>query len=122
MIKEWYDGYLFGSTGIYCPWDVINYADLLCSDSDAQPRPFWINTSGNDIIRHLLGNATQTTRRELERLGGGESIDRNVNREVTYRDLADSVENLWSVLYATGYLTVKERFEGDMLRLVIPNL
>lgn len=122
VIKEWYDGYLFGSTGIYCPWDVINYVDLLCSDPDAQPRPFWINTSGNDIIRKLLGNATLTTRRELERLVGGESIDRNVNRELTYRDLYDSIENLWSVLYATGYLTVREKFEGDMLRLVIPNL
>lgn len=122
VTKEWYDGYLFGDTGIYCPWDVINYIDLLRSQPDAEPRPFWINTSGNDIIRNLLGKATQTTKQELERLVGGGSIDRAINRELTYRDLYSSIDNLWSVLYATGYLTVSERSKGDMFRLVIPNL
>lgn len=120
-VKEWYDGYLFGDTGIYCPWDVINYVRLLRSEPDAEPKSFWINTSGNDIIRNLLGKATQTTRQELQRLVGGESIERIVNRELTYRDLYSSVDNLWSVLYATGYLTVSERPKGDMFRLVIPN-
>lgn len=121
-VKEWYDGYLFGDTGIYCPWDVINYVRLLRSEPDMEPRSFWINTSGNDIIRNLLGRATQTTKKELERLVGGESIDRAINRELTYRDLYSSVDNLWSVLYATGYLTVSERPRGDIFRLVIPNL
>lgn len=120
-VKEWYDGYLFGDTGIYCPWDVINYVRLLRSEPDAEPKSFWISTSGNDIIRNLLGKATQTTRQELQRLVGGESIERIVNRELTYRDLYSSVDNLWSVLYATGYLTVSERPKGDMFRLVIPN-
>lgn len=121
LTKEWYDGYLFGDTGAYCPWDVINYIDLLRSQPDAEPRPFWINTSGNDIIRSLLGRATQTTKLELERLVGGGSIDRAVSRELTYRDLYSSIDNLWSVLYATGYLTVCEVPRGDMFRLVIPN-
>lgn len=120
-VKEWYDGYLFGDIGIYCPWDVINYVRLLRSEPDAEPKSFWINTSGNDIIRNLLGKATQTTRLELQRLVGGESIERIINRELTYRDLYSSVDNLWSVLYATGYLTVSERPKGDMFRLVIPN-
>ena len=120
-VKEWYDGYLFGDTNIYCPWDVINYVRLLRSEPDAEPRPFWINTSGNDIIRSLLGKATQTTKQELERLVGGGSIDRAVIRELTYRDLYSSIDNLWSVLYATGYLTVSERPRGDIFRLVIPN-
>ncbi len=119
--KEWYDGYLFGDMGVYCPWDVINYIDLLCAQSDAEPRPFWINTSGNDIIRSLLEKATQTTKQELERLVGGGSIDKAINRELTYRDLYSSIDNLWSVLYATGYLTVSERPRGDIFRLVIPN-
>ncbi|MBD5527027.1 MAG: AAA family ATPase, partial [Lachnospiraceae bacterium] len=118
--KEWYDGYLFGDTDIYCPWDVINYIDLLRSQPDAEPRPFWINTSGNDIIRSLLSKATQTTKQELERLVGGSSIDRVINRELTYRELY-SIDNLWSVLYATGYLTVSEIPRGDVFRLVIPN-
>ena len=120
-VKEWYDGYLFGDTNIYCPWDVINYVRLLRSEPDAEPQPFWINTSGNDIIRSLLGKATQTTKQELERLVGGGSIDRAVIRELTYRDLYSSIDNLWSVLYATGYLTVSEVPRGDIFRLVIPN-
>ncbi len=120
-VKEWYDGYLFGDTGIFCPWDVINYVRLLRSEPDAEPKSFWINTSGNDIIRSLLGKATQTTKQELERLVGGGSIDRAINRELTYRELYSSIDNLWSVLYATGYLTVSERPRGDIFRLVIPN-
>ncbi len=110
--REWYDGYLFGDTGIYCPWDVINYVDLLRAEPDAEPRPFWINTSGNDIIRSLLGRATQTTRQELQRLVEGGSMDRAISRELTYRELYSSIDNLWSVLYATGYLTVRERPRG----------
>ncbi len=119
--REWYDGYLFGDTGIYCPWDVINYVDLLRAEPDAEPRPFWINTSGNDIIRSLLGRATQTTRQELQRLVEGGSMDKAISRELTYRELYSSIDNLWSVLYATGYLTVRERPRGEIFRLVIPN-
>lgn len=120
-IKEWYDGYLFGNTGIYCPWDVINYISLLRTEPDIEPRPFWINTSGNDIVRNLLGKATQTTKQELEKLVAGESIDKTLNRDLTYRDIYNCIDNLWSVLYATGYLTVSEKPVGDRFRLMIPN-
>lgn len=120
-VKEWYDGYLFGHIGIYCPWDVINYVSLLRTEPDIEPRPFWINTSGNDIVRCILNRATQTTKQELEKLVAGESIDRTLNRELTYRDIYSSVDNLWSVLYATGYLTVSEKPVGDKYRLRIPN-
>jgi len=120
-VKEWYDGYLFGNANIYCPWDVINYIAMLCSDPDAEPRPFWVNTSSNDIIRGILGKATQTTKLELEKLIAGESIDRAINRELTYRDLYGSIDNLWSVLYATGYLTTSEKPVGDTFSLTIPN-
>ena len=120
-VKEWYDGYLFGNIGIYCPWDVINYVAMLRTEPDMEPRSFWINTSGNDIIRNLLGRATQTTKLELEKLVAGGSVDKTVNRELTYRDLYGSIDNLWSVLYTTGYLTVSEKPTGDMFRLRIPN-
>lgn len=121
-IREWYNGYLFGNTGIYCPWDVINYIALLRSEPDVEPRSFWINTSGNEIVRSFLGKATQTTKLELERLVAGESVDKVVNRELTYQDLYGNIDNLWSVLYATGYLTVSEKPRGDVFRLKIPNL
>lgn len=121
VAREWYDGYLFGNTSIYCPWDVVNYVALLRSEPETEPRPFWINTSGNDIIRGILSKATQTTKLELERLVSGESIEKAINRELTYRDLYSSIDNLWSVLYATGYLTVSEKPKGDIFRLVIPN-
>lgn len=120
--KKWYDGYLFGNTSIYCPWDMINYIALLCSEPDMDPRPFWVNTSGNEIVKCLLDKATQTTKLELEKLVAGESINKVVNRELTYRDLYNSIDNLWSILYATGYLTVCEKPRGDVFCLRIPNL
>ncbi len=120
-VKEWYNGYLFGNSNIYCPWDVMNYVALLLSDADMEPRPFWMNTSSNDIIRTLLEKATQTTKLELEKLAAGESIYKTINRELTYRDLYDNIDNLWSVLYTTGYLTVSEMPKGDTFCLQIPN-
>ena len=120
--REWYDGYRFGHADVYCPWDVINYVDLLHSDPEAQPRAFWVNTSGNDIIRALLHKATPGTKRELERLIDGEVIRKKVNQELTYRDVNRSVDNIWSVMFATGYLTLREEAEGDILPLGIPNL
>ena len=120
--REWYDGYRFGHADVYCPWDVINYVDLLRSDPEAQPRAFWANTSGNDIIRALLHKATPGTKRELERLIDGEVIRKKVNQELTYRDVNRSVDNIWSVMFATGYLTLRGETEGDILPLCIPNL
>lgn len=120
-IKEWYDGYHIGNTDIYCPWDVINYVDLLRAEPDARPKAFWMNTSGNDIIRKFLQMAKQGTRREIERLIAGESIAKKVKEELTYRDLYKSIENVWSVLFTTGYLTKQGRSEEDACELAIPN-
>ena len=120
-IKEWYDGYHIGNADIYCPWDVINYIDLLRAEPDARPKAFWMNTSGNDIIRKFLQMAKQSTRGEIERLIAGESIAKKVKEELTYRDLYKSIENVWSVLFTTGYLTRRGRSEGNVHELAIPN-
>lgn len=122
LIKEWYDGYHFGNTDVYCPWDVINYIKLLCSDSNAIPRAFWLNTSGNDIIRKFLQVAGPRTRREIESLIEGKSIQKRINQELTYCDLYKNEENLWSVLFTTGYLTQCKKIDEDIYRLAIPNL
>ncbi len=120
-LREWYDGYRFGSTDIYCPWDVINYVSLLLADPLAKPQAFWVNTSGNDIIRRFISMATGSTRREIERLVDGESVAKPVNQNLTYRDLYKNIGNLWSVLFATGYLTQRGEREDGALQLAIPN-
>lgn len=122
LIKEWYDGYRFGNAEVYCPWDVINYIYLLRSEPDALPKPFWINTSGNDIIRNFISMAKTGTRKELERLIDGESIPKKINQELTYRDLYTSIDNLWSILFTTGYLTQRGSEDGETYCLAIPNL
>ena len=121
LIKEWYDGYRFGNAQVYCPWDVINYIYLLRSEPDALPRPFWINTSGNDIIRNFVQMAKAGTRKELERLIDGETIPKKINQELTYRDLYTSIDNLWSILFTTGYLTQRGSEDGETYQLAIPN-
>ena len=121
-VKEWYDGYRFGDMDVYCPWDVINYTDLLRSEPDTPPRPFWINTSGNDIIRKFIRQATSVTRAELERLISGETVLKKINQELTYRDLYKNIDNLWSVLFTTGYLTQRGKQGTDIYKLAIPNL
>ena len=120
--KEWYDGYRFGNMDVYCPWDVINYCSESRFDMDALPRSFWINTSGNDIIRKFIRQATPVTRTELERLISGETVTKKINQELTYRDLYKSIDNLWSVLFTTGYLTQREKQGTDIYKLAIPNL
>ena len=122
LIKEWYDGYRFGNSDVYCPWDVINYVDLLRADPSASPKAYWINTSGNDIIRRFLQMAKGGVRRELEKLIEGETVVRKINEELTYRDMYKSIDNLWSVLFTTGYLTKRGEEEGDRAYpLAIPN-
>nr|WP_304971331.1 AAA family ATPase [uncultured Acetatifactor sp.] len=121
QMKEWYDGYRFGNADVYCPWDVINYIDSLRLDSNASPKPFWINTSGNDIIRNFINLAKAGTRKELERLIDGESIPKKINQELTYRDLYASIDNLWSILFTTGYLTQRGSEDGEIYHLAIPN-
>lgn len=122
LVKTWYDGYRFGNTSVYCPWDVINYCAKLRTDSAAPPRAFWINTSGNDIIRTFLHKAGPATRRELERLIDGESISKKIHQELTYRDIYKDIDNLWSVLFTTGYLTQQGNSDGKFFHLTIPNL
>lgn len=119
--KEWYDGYHFGKADIYCPWDVINYVDQLKYDQTAGPQDFWSNSSGNAIVRRLIDKADVSTKNEIERLIAGESIEKDVAPELTYDEIDKSIENLWSVLFTTGYLTHKGRTENGKYRLVIPN-
>ena len=122
LIRKWYDGYRFGNTEMYCPWDVINYVDLLRTEPTALPRAYWINTSGNDIIRQFVHMATPGTRREIEALVAGETVTHRIRQELTYRDLYDNIDNLWSVLFTTGYLTQRGEESADVYRLAIPNL
>ena len=123
VIQDWYDGYRFGETDVYCPWDVINYCDELLAAPGIPPKSYWANTSGNSLILRLLEKADQTTKDELEKLLNGGKIIKRVNQELTYRDIEDSVENVWSVLYATGYLTGKhiDQTDADIFSLWIPN-
>lgn len=120
-IKEWYDGYHFGNADIYCPWDVINYIDQLKYDQSMEPQDFWSNSSGNAIVRRLIDKADVSTKDEIERLIAGESIEKDVVPELTYDEIDKSIENLWSVLFTTGYLTHKGRTESGKYHLVIPN-
>ena len=122
-VKEWYDGYQFGNVGVYCPWDVINYCDTLKADPDAQPRNYWLNTSSNEAVRRFIRESDHAaTRREIEKLVAGEAITKEIHQELTYKDMYDSIDNLWSVLFTTGYLTQRGKPDGDNFRLVIPNV
>lgn len=121
IVKEWYDGYVFGKNSVYCPWDVINYVQTLKSDSEAIPEPYWINTSGNDLLYSMVSEANDQTKHEIEALLAGESLQKIVHTELTYRDIDESIDNVWSVLYMTGYLTGKSRLDDGGFELVIPN-
>lgn len=120
-MREWYDGYQFGKTSVYCPWDVLNYCDALLCDKEAQPENYWGNTSGNAMVRRFVKMADRQTRGEIEQLIAGKAIVKNINQELTYNELDRSIENLWSVLLATGYLTQRGRTEERKYRLAIPN-
>lgn len=122
LVKTWYDGYRFGRADVYCPWDVINYCAQLCVDPNALPRAFWANTSGNDILKVFLQKAKASTKREIEKLVEGGIVTKKVNEELTYRDLYKSIDNLWSVLFTTGYLTHRGTDDGRFYKLVVPNL
>ncbi len=123
LIRDWYDGYRFGDTDIYCPWDVINYCDELLAAPNTPPKNYWANTSGNGLILRLLEKADQTTKDEVEELLNGGKITKKIRQELTYRDIEDSVGNVWSVLYATGYLTGRhlDQADADIFSLWIPN-
>lgn len=122
-IKEWYDGYRFGNMEVYCPWDVLCYCRKLLSDPDLKPQNFWINTSSNDVVKKFIQRAgNQTTKREIERLVAGEEIVKELHPELTYQEMYTTTENLWSVLFTTGYLTQRGKADGNVFRLVIPNM
>lgn len=121
VVKEWYDGYRFGNTNIYCPWDVIKYAKKLLADPHAEPEAFWINTSGNDLVKRFIDKADKTTRNEIESLIAGEEIKKAVRLNLTYNEIDTSIDNLWSVLFTTGYLTQAGRAVNGVYKLVIPN-
>ena len=121
VIRDWYDGYRFGDTDVYCPWDVINYCDELLADPSAEPENYWANTSGNDLILRLLKKANQTTRNDVEQLINGETITKTIRQELTYREVEESIDNIWSVLYSTGYLTCRRRVPGKKMELALPN-
>ena len=124
--KEWYDGYHFGNADIYCPWDVINFAKKLVSDPSARPSAFWINSSGNDMVKRFVDKADQTTRDEIEKLVAGGFVEKQLRLDLTYDEIDNTIDNLWSVLFTTGYLTkigeVKvPDSESYAYKLVIPN-
>lgn len=120
-IKEWYNGYHFGNVDVYCPWDVVNYCDKLCAEPNAQPESYWANTSSNSVVKHFIQEARKPTQREIERLIAGESIQKEIRQELTYNELTESIDNLWSVLFTTGYLTQVGNPGRNNYHLRIPN-
>ena len=121
-VREWYDGYRFGNVDVYCPWDVICYVNKRRTDPALQPQNYWLNTSGNEVVRHFieaLGDGV--TKTEMERLIGGEIVQKEIHEEMTYHDLYADMGNVWSVLFMTGYLTQRGRADGNLYNLVIPN-
>ena len=125
-VKEWYDGYHFGRADVYCPWDVINHVDHLRDDGDAKPQTYWINSSGNSLVRRLINRADSSTKDEIERLIAGEAIEKVIRQDLTYDEIENSIDNIWSVLFTTGYLTkIGEAklpdSESYAYMLVIPN-
>lgn len=119
--KKWYDGYRFGDVDFYCPWDVINYVDLLNISSNKTPQPFWINTSSNDLVKRFIYMADKKTRDDIERLVACEVIEKEIHQELTYDEIDKSIDNLWSVLFTTGYLTKVGVNEDGFFKLKIPN-
>ena len=122
-MKEWYDGYRFGNVEVYCPWDVICHCSKLCADRDALPQNYWSNTSSNDAVKKFIRSAgAGTTKREIEKLVAGETIEKEIHQELTYNDMYDSIDNMWSVLFTTGYLTQRGKPERKRFPLAIPNM
>ncbi len=120
--KRWYDGYRFGDADVYCPWDVLNFCDSLLDDPDAEPQNYWINTSGNDAVMRFIGMADGRTRDEIESLVAGETIEKKIREDLTYPEMYRTIDNLWSLLFMTGYLTQRGQPRGRVMRLAIPNL
>lgn len=123
VAKKWYDGYHFGNVDVYCPWDVLNYCDSLLDDKEAQPENYWINTSSNDAVKRFIQeSANYATKREIESLVAGEVITKEIHQELTYPEVYQTIDNIWSLLFTTGYLTQRGKAEGIQMKLAIPNL
>lgn len=120
-IKEWYDGYRFGDADVYCPWDVMNHVDKLRENPDAEPESYWINSSSNDLVKRFISKADRTTREEIEQLLAGGKIEKEIRLELTYDEIDSSIDNVWSVLFTTGYLTQVGKPKRSMYQLKIPN-
>lgn len=120
-VKKWYDGYNFGKLEVYCPWDVVSYCHALRMEPSTEPQNYWVNTSSNDIIRRFLSKAKTADRNDIEQLVNGNSIKKTIRQELTYRDLDSNPDNLWSILFTTGYLTQRSAQTGELTELVIPN-
>ena len=122
-IKMWYDGYRFGNVEVYCPWDVINYCDELRINNMAQPQNYWSNTSSNEAVKRFIQETDKgTVRKEIEKLIAGETIVKEIHQELTYQDMYASIENLWSVLFTTGYLTQTGRKDANTFMFTVPNM
>ena len=122
-VKIWYDGYQFGNEEVYCPWDVLNYCDSLLDDKEAQPENYWINTSSNDAVKRFIQeSANYAAKREIESLVAGEVITKEIHQELTYPEVYQTIDNIWSLLFTTGYLTQRGKAEGRQMKLAIPNL
>ena len=121
-VKRWYDGYQFGNVGVYCPWDVLNHCDRIRSSPDVQPENYWINTSSNDAVKRFIQkSANAATKREIENLVAGGVITKEIHQELTYPEIYETVDNIWSLLFTTGYLTQRGKAEGRQMKLAIPN-
>ncbi len=121
-VKRWYDGYQFGNVGVYCPWDVLNHCDRIRSNPDAQPENYWINTSSNDAVKRFIQeSANAATKREIENLVAGGVIAKEIHQELTYPEIYETIDNIWSLLFTTGYLTQRGKAEGRQMKLAIPN-
>ncbi len=121
--KKWYDGYRFGNVEVYCPWDVLNYCDSLLDDKDAQPENYWMNTSSNDAVKRFMEeSANAATKRDIESLVAGGVITKEIHQELTYPEIYETIDNIWSLLFTTGYLTKQGKAEGRQMKLAIPNL
>lgn len=122
-VKKWYDGYQFGNVEVYCPWDVLNHCDRIRSNPHVQPENYWMNTSSNDAVKRFIQeSANATTKREIERLVAGEVITKEIFQELTYPEIYQTIDNIWSLLFTTGYLTQRGKKEGRQMKLAIPNL
>lgn len=122
-VKDWYDGYRFGNVDVYCPWDVISYCDELTDDAAMEPQDYWSNTSSNDVVKHFIERVDKgLTKGEIETLIAGDTVTKTIKQELTYNNLYDSIDNIWSVLFTTGYLTQRGKPEGKKYQLAIPNM